>query len=317
MDAARDGARDDSGWRGHPQVLYVPAGFTHTTDTIETGDDVDTSDLDAATSVHMTIGVDTHLWGACRFLLMTRIHSSSYGYSPPIIPVTGLSWASFRDTALRRAGHTPNLASGEPINALPNDKLFPDGGLHTPLPLGFASAPLLGDHKASGDVGVAAAQAEVASAMARGLADRLRSTEPQRFAADDLDADLGLREAADRMVEHYRAVLGVQTRAYARAAYSDSVGESTANPKALERERQAAQAALADDMEALDGVMTSLDRWAKREAEPSGGRAAGGGMGGAAAGAKGAATAGFGGGMGGGAKSGGKKKAKGGKKKRK
>ena len=291
MGTARDGARDDSGWRGHPQVLYVPAGFTHTTDTIETGDDVDTSDLDAATSVHMTIGVDTHLWG--------------------------LSWASFRDTALRRAGHTPNLASGEPINALPNDKLFPDGGLHTPLPLGFASAPLLGDHKASGDVGVAAAQAEVASAMARGLADRLRSTEPERFAADDLDADLGLREAADRMVEHYRAVLGVQTRAYARAAYSDSVGESTANPKALERERQAAQAALADDMEALDGVMTSLDRWAKREAEPSGGRAAGGGMGGAAAGAKGAATAGFGGGMGGGAKSGGKKKAKGGKKKRK
>lgn len=291
MGTARDGARDDPGWRGRPQVLYVPAGFTHTTDTIETGDDVDTSDLDAATSVHMTIGVDTHLWG--------------------------LSWASFRDTALRRAGHTPNLASGEPINALPNDKLFPDGGLHTPLPLGFASAPLLGDHKASGDVGVAAAQAEVASAMARGLADRLRSTEPERFAADDLEADLGLREAADRMVEHYRAVLGVQTRAYARAAYSDSVGESTANPKALERERQAAQAALADDMEALDGVMTSLDRWAKREAEPSGGRAAGGGMGGAAAGAKGAATAGFGGGMGGGAKSGGKKKAKGGKKKRK
>ena len=48
---------------GASQVLYIPAGFPHETDTIETGE-ADTSDLDAATSVHLTIGVDTHLWGA-------------------------------------------------------------------------------------------------------------------------------------------------------------------------------------------------------------------------------------------------------------
>ncbi|CAM9351130.1 unnamed protein product [Pylaiella littoralis] len=40
------------------QFLYVPAGFPHTTDTV-TG----MSDGDTDPSVHLTVGVDTHIWG--------------------------------------------------------------------------------------------------------------------------------------------------------------------------------------------------------------------------------------------------------------
>ena len=45
---------------GPGAVLYVPAGFPHTTDTVHTaaaGADAD------ADSVHLTIGLDTHIWG--------------------------------------------------------------------------------------------------------------------------------------------------------------------------------------------------------------------------------------------------------------
>ncbi|CAN0394563.1 unnamed protein product, partial [Ectocarpus sp. 8 AP-2014] len=38
--------------------LYVPAGFPHTTDTV-TG----MSEDDTDPSVHLTVGVDTHIWG--------------------------------------------------------------------------------------------------------------------------------------------------------------------------------------------------------------------------------------------------------------
>ena len=41
-------------------VLYVPAGFPHTTDTINTAEAGDAADDD---SVHLTIGLDTHIWG--------------------------------------------------------------------------------------------------------------------------------------------------------------------------------------------------------------------------------------------------------------
>ena len=45
------------------QILYVPAGFPHTTDTIS----INTSELNEKQreeehSVHMTVGVDTHIW---------------------------------------------------------------------------------------------------------------------------------------------------------------------------------------------------------------------------------------------------------------
>ena len=42
------------------QVLYVPAGWPHTTDTINTAD---AGEAAADDSVHLTIGLDTHIWG--------------------------------------------------------------------------------------------------------------------------------------------------------------------------------------------------------------------------------------------------------------
>lgn len=39
------------------QMLYVPAGFPHTTDTV-TGEAIDSTEP----SLHMTLGVDTHIW---------------------------------------------------------------------------------------------------------------------------------------------------------------------------------------------------------------------------------------------------------------
>jgi len=42
------------------QLLYVPAGFPHTTDTCNTGEAGAAADED---SVHLTIGLDTHIWG--------------------------------------------------------------------------------------------------------------------------------------------------------------------------------------------------------------------------------------------------------------
>ena len=45
-------------------VLYIPAGFPHETDTTELGGDVSADDdaLAAQPSVHLTVGLDTHLW---------------------------------------------------------------------------------------------------------------------------------------------------------------------------------------------------------------------------------------------------------------
>ena len=38
------------------QLLYMPAGFPHTTDTLDCA-------LENEPSVHLTLGVDTHIWG--------------------------------------------------------------------------------------------------------------------------------------------------------------------------------------------------------------------------------------------------------------
>jgi hypothetical protein len=67
------------------QLLYIPAGFPHTTDTIN---DIP---ADSAPSVHLTIGVDTLIWG--------------------------LSYGGLRDIALRRAGLDDKLVPTK----LPNE----------------------------------------------------------------------------------------------------------------------------------------------------------------------------------------------------
>ena len=62
-------------------VLYVPAGYPHTTDTVNIDEAGAAAEAD---SVHLTIGVDTHIWG--------------------------LNYASLRTGALDRAGLDDSLA---------------------------------------------------------------------------------------------------------------------------------------------------------------------------------------------------------------
>ena len=67
------GTTQDTRQRAHPRTprhapvvsapllkfLYVPAGFPHTTDTVTGMSDGGENDP----SVHLTVGVDTHIWG--------------------------------------------------------------------------------------------------------------------------------------------------------------------------------------------------------------------------------------------------------------
>ena len=57
-------------------VLYVPAGFPHTTDTINTAEAGDAADDD---SVHLTIGLDTHIWGLDYAALRTTLAQAVLG----------------------------------------------------------------------------------------------------------------------------------------------------------------------------------------------------------------------------------------------
>ncbi|CAN0345300.1 unnamed protein product, partial [Discosporangium mesarthrocarpum] len=43
-------------------MLYVPTGFPHTTDTV-TRIELEESGEAASPSVHLTMGVDSHIWG--------------------------------------------------------------------------------------------------------------------------------------------------------------------------------------------------------------------------------------------------------------
>jgi hypothetical protein len=80
------------------QVLYVPAGFPHTTDTTQGIQDT------SSPSVHLTVGLDTHVWG--------------------------LSYAGLRSLALRRQGKAHNLAVAKTDTAA-------YWRLQQALPLGF------------------------------------------------------------------------------------------------------------------------------------------------------------------------------------
>jgi len=67
-------------------ILFIPAGFPHTTDTVEETED--TADYD--TSIHLTFNIDTHVWN--------------------------LNNLSVRNTAIRRSGKTDTLAPPKLFN---------------------------------------------------------------------------------------------------------------------------------------------------------------------------------------------------------
>ena len=262
---------------GPGEVLYIPAGFPHETDTLslpsaaeggEGGVLRDGSGADEY-SVHLTIGVDTHLWG--------------------------LNYATLREQALRSAGQTPFLASQAPLTTLPLAQWAP---LHEPLPLGFLAAPLvshfapLGASAASADL--AAARSELVGQIASQAAKRMLAAEPGRWGAgvdgggcgggsegvDDggagggggapgvegataadlavvaeeaLVRELGLVEVSSRFVTHHAAVLAAQEAVYRRAAHEPPTGIA---PSA--RARGAAIESLFGAMDRLDELMAAL-----------------------------------------------------------
>ena len=99
------------------QVLYVPAGFPHTTDTVNTAEAGEAAGED---SVHLTIGIDTHIWG--------------------------MNYASLRAGALGRA----SLPDGLNVQTLPKDKYWQVMGI--PRSLGFLRRHGAGGEHATADV---------------------------------------------------------------------------------------------------------------------------------------------------------------------
>ena len=164
---------------GH--VLYVPAGYPHTTDTIHGIEDT------SAPSVHLTVGLDTHVWG--------------------------LSFAGLRSYALRRKGkaHQLNVAKVDSASYWQ---------LQQSLPLGFlASDSGSGsDSDSDSDSG----KEETAKLLVAALIPRMRAAEPLRWADQPDDAALalalGAHETALRMLDHHRTVTDLLGRMYADVA---------------------------------------------------------------------------------------------------
>lgn len=248
------------------QVLYIPAGWPHTTDTLlEPVEDARHGAIAAQPpSVHLTVGVDTHLWS--------------------------LSYAHARQLALVRAGQPATLAGGAPVTAL----ALPEWSmLHASLPVGFLAAtelallcgtanadqaPAAAGASAAGTgaahAGSAAAspptttllplevvEAQLQGAISRQLAERMLVAEPARWADKDaasLARELQLPATALRFMQHHREVLSVQSRMYMRAA-----SERPRSPREIERFIEL----LMNEMDILDGISANLIRWSRRQPE--------------------------------------------------
>lgn len=180
------------------QLMYVPAGFPHTTST-----ELGTSPAEQGTSeqggpegpsVHLTLGVDTHLWG--------------------------LSYMRLREVALARKGQSGLLEGRQLPTALGRAAYFE---LQHPLPLGMLGARALGaaggaegGGAGGGKARQAAERAALCREMALQCAARMLAVEPIRWAehagsAAGLADALGLEEAAGRMLQHYVAVMAAVT----------------------------------------------------------------------------------------------------------
>ena len=251
------------------QVLYIPAGWPHTTDTLlEPVEDARHGAIAAQPSVHLTVGVDTHLWS--------------------------LSYAHARQLALVRAGQPATLAGGAPVTAL----ALPEWSmLHASLPVGFLAATELAllcgtanADQASATAGAAAAgtgavtgaahagcaaaspstttllplevvEAQLQGAISRQLAERMLVAEPDRWVDKDaasLARELQLPATALRFMQHHREVLSVQSRMYMRAA-----SERPRSPREIERFIEL----LMNEMDILDGISANLIRWSRRQPE--------------------------------------------------
>ena len=168
---------------GH--VLYVPAGFPHATDTKWTecegiSDDVRLQEP----SVHLTLGVDTHVWG--------------------------LTYASLRDFAYRRSG-----IDGIVLTKLKDDLYW---RFQSPLPIGFLSkeGQLISPESGS-------AQAALQTVVINELVNLLKESEPTRWtpsqSVDEIASTLKLGEVVERLFRHHFQLLDIFRQMYSDVAF--------------------------------------------------------------------------------------------------
>lgn len=221
-------------------VLYIPAGFPHETDTVGEAETPTSAAAATQPSVHLTVGIDTHLWG--------------------------LSYAKMREVALARRREAVGLPGGLPLTNLPTEAWTK---LHEPLPVGFlaapALAPLCSAHGRAAAVGLSDARSALCETMAREAAIRMLAAEPDRWPGLDaaaLQEECGLSDAAERMLEHHRDVLGVQGNMYRRSSAGVEGAISSSSSSPLRTDQQTLSLLFAD-MDALDAHMNRLDGWGR------------------------------------------------------
>ena len=176
------------------QLLYMPAGFPHTTDTLNLGEPAPPAAADD--SVHLTIGIDTHIWG--------------------------LDYLGARAGALKRAA-LPDQCTATKLPEEAHWKL-----MGVPPHLGFlrrhAAAHAAADPDATAeDAAAAAAVAELVAAA--------REAEPARWAEHDdasLAALLDAPAVAAQLVKHAAAVTEV-----CRGMYDDALRGTGKAPPGL------------------------------------------------------------------------------------
>lgn len=158
---------------GPGQMLYMPAGFPHTTDTV-----VGMSD-EKDPSVHLTLGVDTHIWG--------------------------LTHATLRDYLLYRLDPTATTIPPPPNSTQTEvDKFI---RYHGQLPLGAREAAPL--------AGASPRWSDMKKVLGEGIAKEFRAVmqevDPQTLTRLDEtpEGEQVLKEVIDRVIDHHRVVTAI------------------------------------------------------------------------------------------------------------
>ena len=268
-------------------MLYIPAGWPHTTDTVnldDDGDDAQTKDsVSSEDSVHLTVGLDTHIWG--------------------------LNYAAARKGMLARAKEVDELKVTE-LEAEPHWRL-----MGVPQHLGFLS------HHGGEGGAAAAAEAELVACVRAAEAARWEGSTDA-----ELSARLGAPAVVERLEEHAQKIVEIQRALYLETA-RDNIAPSTAAPPmpGMPPGAKVSMFRVKPHMERLELAMEGLLGWFNIPSlllvdpppPPTGGGGGGGGGGGAARPKPAAAAAAADkGGFGGGGGMGGKAKKKPAKKKK-
>eukprot|EP00752_Nemacystus_decipiens_P011678 g10365.t1 len=166
------------------QFLYVPAGFPHTTDTVTGMSD----DGDNDPSVHLTVGVDTHIWG--------------------------LNYATLRAYSVARSGTKDEVK--QPLERSLGESEY--WRLFTALPLGF-----LGESAMAGLSRWSEMKQAQMDEMSGAAARLERALQPGRW--DDGVSDMEVlggkawQEVAQKLVDHHAKMTNIFKEMYGDVRY--------------------------------------------------------------------------------------------------